>query len=250
MSNPNVIYGNYGDELAVSGTKTHELGQRMVMPNGDSYAYAQCSSTATLAKGLLVTGAAIAWAETANVATASTGAHTITVTLGATASVTVKDLFEDGVFWVYKSTSAGEHYRIRKSGTAAAGSALTLNTFNSEPCSSALSAATCQIKTNNFKYVLLAAAATAQVGAIAGATAASCAVSDYIWLKRRGEIPITCSDTIGVVGARAIVSSSTAGNVARWIAAADTTTNSDVVGTFQALVATKGDRGLIYLTLD
>jgi len=252
---PNIIYGQYGDELKVSSNKGGiTLGTRMVMPNGDEYVFAQCSSTATLAKGRLVTCAAIDWAETANVVTASTGAYTMAVTLGATAEVTHNE-YEDGTLWVYKGSASGTNgshgeWTIIKGNTPAlASETTTISLYQSNPCSSALSAATVQIKQNPYKGVLLTAAATAQVGHIAGVTAASCAASQYLWLQKKGEGVCIAGSAIAV-GELLIVSAASAGYCNRWTAGADTTTNSQVIGRANALVTTAGDYCLVDLALE
>ena len=251
MAFPNIIYGRYGDEKKVSGTKVLELGQRMQLPDGQIYAYAQCSSTAALAVSLVVTAKAVHFADSALLATASKGATTVVVTFGATAAAVPANLYEDGTLYAYKGAVApGLKYKIKSHGTAGAATALTVNLQAKDKVHVTMTASTVMLRENPFKYVLLSAGATAEVGIVAGVPAASCAVSDYIWLQRRGECLVKTAATIGVVGTPVVLAAGTAGNVSRWIAAADTSTNQGPIGTFVSSVTTAADYGLIYLTLD
>ncbi len=252
MSFPNIIYGNYGDEKIVSSTKVLELGQRMQLPNGSIYAYAQCSSTATLAVGLMTCGKELHFVDTALVATAATGSIAPVVTFGATAAAVTKDLYADGFLYTYKGTGGGMKYKVKSHGTAGAATALTVNLDPDDPITVTMTAATVMLRENPFKYVLLRAAASTSPNIFAGVPAASCAVSQYLWLQRRGETMLKISGTIGVAGDPVVISAATAGNGVRWLASADTASvgGNNVIGQFVSPVDTVADYALVYLTLD
>jgi len=95
MSFPNTISGRYGWEKVQTSTQKHKLGTEMVFVDGRKFRYVE-NGGSNITEGLLVASEAVVGNhdEDLAVATASTGATSITVTLGATAAA--KDLYAEG----------------------------------------------------------------------------------------------------------------------------------------------------------
>ena len=118
MSFPNTISGRYGWEKVQTSTQKHKLGTEMVFVDGRKFRYVE-NGGVNITEGLLVASEAVAGNhdEDLAVATASTGATSITVTLGATAAA--KDLYAEGYLFInipILATSASPHemYKIKE----------------------------------------------------------------------------------------------------------------------------------------
>ena len=131
MAFPNSIYGKYGWEKVQTSDQRHKLGTRMVFDDGRAFRYVEVGA-ADIAAGAVVQAAA----GVANhdmdlaIATASSGATAVTVTLGATAAT--KNQYKDGYIYINDGgTGEGHVYKI-KSNPAADGSATLALTLDEE----------------------------------------------------------------------------------------------------------------------
>ena len=99
MAFPSDVQGAYGYEKKETSAQKHALGTKMVFLDGREFRYAENGGSA-IAEGLLTASEAPAGNhdEDLAVASASAGATSITVTLGATAAA--KNLYAEGFLFL------------------------------------------------------------------------------------------------------------------------------------------------------
>jgi hypothetical protein len=218
---PNVIYGGYGDEKTTSSTKIGNLplGTLMVLPDGRKFRHARVSATAGIAGNVYQGNVGIQGSDGAYIKSVATvsgvtaGSLTPVVTAGATTGATVNQ-FADGWFAVAGSAGAGTGlvYKIKGNGSAAAGSSITINLYETDPIVTALAAATTTVglRENEYSSLTITTADTVGVGQVAGILPVPVSASYYCWVQRSGPALALTSGTL-IVGVPCCVSDGIAG---------------------------------------
>ena len=103
------IWGDYGDEKVTGTTQLHPLSTRMVLPDNRVYYYGQTDGAQT--SGAICQSAVGVANHDMDLAvnTASAGAKSLSITLGATAAT--EDQYKDG--YVYVNDGTGEAISTR-----------------------------------------------------------------------------------------------------------------------------------------
>jgi hypothetical protein len=242
MSFPNVIYGRYGDEkvTAASAIGGLPLGQKMILPDGREFALCKEGGTAGIAGNIYIQEAAVA--DHGNVAgsalqvavSADVGATTVVVTAGGTTVIGADEYASGYLNITAGSTSAavGHLYRI-KSNNAATKSVtctITLEPFDGIASALVASSTLVSLRVSPFKNLILKAAASTFVGAVAGVLPVAIPANYYGWVQRAGVATVLQAATATSIGNYVCCSSTDAGAVSTLLAAATTLYDHIVVG--------------------
>jgi hypothetical protein len=252
MSYPSVHYGSYGDEKVTSTSKINglPLGMKMELPDGRVFRHARVSATAMVV-GKLYQGVA-AVADTAYQKTLAVssgggvGSTTVVITAGGTTAVTT-DQFAEGEMIVASSAAAGSGhlYKVKSCSSAAAGSAITVTLYETDPIKVALAAGTTTVGLRESPYsnVLLTTADTVIAGK-PGVSCSSAAASSYVWLATKGDAPVNTAGTVLVDGEVCVASTAVAGAVAAVVASTAGITSAkagaNIVGRVRTVAAANG----------
>jgi len=221
MSFPNIIYGDFGDQRAVSTTRRESLvlGAIMKLPDGSEYRYSRLGAAAAV-PGRLYQGEAYA-AGTGNIksiaviaGSAQAGDYKMSITMSATGAM-VADQYRDGEVFVSAATAGGTGYtyRIKSCSSAAAGSTSVLTLYEPIVTTIAGGTATVGLRVSPFDNCLLKTADTVGVSSLAGVSCASAAASSYCWMMTKGQIGVLTDNTTLIVGTPCTASTTVAGAV-------------------------------------
>jgi len=192
----------------------------MILPDGRKFRHTKVSATAGVAgncyqQNALSVIAGTADADMINNMAASAmavGALKVYITLAGTAAV-AKDLFADGYMFVADSAGQGRTYKIKGCGSAAAGSSLTIDLYETDPIVTAVAASSSKIglRQNEYDNITITTADTVTVGPVAGILPVAASASFYCWAQRSGPVSALNDNTTLIVGEPVGVSAQLAG---------------------------------------
>lgn len=230
-SNPLVV-----DEASPS----HDLGAKLVTPDGRAFRYARAGSGAALVVGNLLQAEAEDTGEQ-NLAVSATAIGATQITTTTTVTVTANE-YAGGFVVVAITPGLGQTLKI-KSHPAATAAALTLDL--EDPVQTALTTDS-RIDLVPSLYAGVIQNPTSITGSVVGVACNNIAASNYGWIQTGG--PAAClADGTLTVGLPVVASNGTAGGVE---------TISDGANELLAIVgiamtaATTAEAGLVNLTLD
>ena len=194
------------DPFSQSATKLFPLGSKLEY--GDrKFRYAQIDSAVTSAGLTLENTAATAHHRDLTVAAASSGAKSITVTLGGTAATA--DYYNEGYIHINDAAGQGQLLRIKDHPAADASATLVLTLY--DPLKTAITTSSkADLIASNYKSINTAA--TTHVGVVVGVSTIAMTANYYGWIQTSGPCSVLTSGTL-VLGQAAVRSDSTAGAV-------------------------------------
>lgn len=212
MAFPSDVQGAYGYEKKETSAQKHALGTKMVFLDGREFRYAENGGTA-IAEGLLTASEAPAGNhdEDLAVASASAGATSITVTLGATAAA--KDLYAEGyLFLNLASTTPHEFYKIKSHAAADGSATLEAKLHDNDYLHTAIvnGTDTAGLIKNPYKDIVVAPAAVA--GRFVGVTVNNFTADYFGWIQTAG-LAVAKIDGTPAVGTLVGASSNHAGQL-------------------------------------
>ncbi len=196
------------DFYSVSTVQQHPLGFRYERSNGEVYRYAKVGGS-TISRGKIQTAPApkTNHHNMAVAAAAAVGDTSVTVTLGATA--TVANEYAEGFLVLNSATAGAFQVRIKDQPVAASGAAQTVQLYEPLPYALTTASSKANLVHNAWNGVIEAAVATTRA---AGVPEAGSTTGTFVWLKTVGVSPILADGTIAL-GATVAVSGSVAGGV-------------------------------------
>ena len=194
------------DPFSESATKLFPLGSKLEY--GDrKFRYAQIDSAVTSAGLTLENKLAIANHRDLEVAAASAGAKSITVTLGGGTEAAV-DYYNEGYIHINDAAGQGQLLKIKDHPQADASTTLVLTLY--DPLKTAITTSSkADLIASNYKSINTAS--TTHVGVIVGVSTIAMTANNYGWIQTSGPCSVLTSGTL-VLG-QAAVRSDTAGAV-------------------------------------
>ena len=248
MAFPNSIFGKYGWEKVQTSEQKHKLGTRMVFDDGRAFRYVETGGSDIAAGAIVQAAAGVANHDMdLAIATASSGATSITVTLGATAAT--KNQYKDGYIYINDgATGEGHVYKI-KSNPAADGSATLALTLDEEDgIVTALTNGThlAGLSINTYKDVVISPTTVTNV---AVGVAPRLLTADYYgWVQTWGEAAVLCN-AAGVLGEHVRVGGASTAGGFEDLDRDGSGENEQVIGVQMLIPSVATDYGLVFLTL-
>lgn len=199
MSFPNVIFGSYGDQFHHSSAAILPLGQKMMLPDGRQFIYAQAGATG-LDAGKLMQEPAVTSGHTKDLVVAAAvaaGGKTVTFT-NATTAITA-DMYAEGYMFVNDADGAGYNYKIESNLAESTGSGTgTVTLEEGEGVRIALTTSS-EIGLRKHRCDGVVVAPTTETGGVVGCTVRAVTADYYCWLQVKGECGVLTNGTV-VVG--------------------------------------------------
>ena len=229
------------DPFSESATKLFPLGSKLEY--GDrKFRYAQIDSAVTSAGLTLENKLAIANHRDLEVAAASAGAKSITVTLGGGTEAAV-DYYNEGYIHINDAAGQGQLLKIKDHPQADSEATLVLTLY--DPLKTAITTSSkADLIASNYKSINTAA--TTPVGVIVGVSTIAMTANYYGWVQTSGPCSVLTSGAV-VLGHAAVRSDTTAGA----IEADDTGSVAQNTQIGQVLVVNdEGDNSVINLNIE
>ncbi len=250
MGFPNVIYGKYGDEkvTAASAIGGLPLGTKMVLPDGREFAHAREAATAGVPGKVYIQEAIVAdhgnvagSALTVSVA-AAVGDTTVVITAGGTTVIATDEYAGGYLNMTAGSVGYGHLYRIKSNNSATLGVTCTVILEPTDGIAEALIAdsSLVSLRVSPFRDLVLKAANSTYVGAVAGVWPVAVSATHYGWIQRSGIASVLVAATACAAGSPVVCSSTQAGAVRDALAEATTMYEHFVIG--QCLAAVDNDK--------
>ena len=248
MSFPNEIYGKYGWEKMETSGQKHQLGTRMILPDGRVFRYAEIGA-ADIAGGAVVQAPAGVGAHDQDLTVAAVSAGSTTVTLSGTLTIT-KDQYKDGYMHINSGTGAGEVYRI-KSNTAVSSSNTVLTLDEEDGLATALTAGAgnCEVGLSYNPYSNVIISPTS-VSNVAVGVAPTLLTQDYYgWVQTWGPAAVL-ANAAGVLGEHVRVGGASTAGGTEDLDRDGSNENEQAIGV-QMLIAPSnaGDYALVFLQI-
>ena len=252
MSYPVVIHADHTTQAHRANTsdKRHNLGQRMVYPDGRRWAYGLCGGT-TLIVGDLIQGKAVVSGDYTDVVVdvaASVGATSLSLTPTTT---TAANYYNEGWIHVNKGTGVedGYTYKVKATGShavfaAEAGHVVQLDPDDPIRVALAVNAEVGLVP--NAYNGMIVAPGTTLTGRVIGVAQAPVTNAQYGWVQTWGMAAVN-SAASQVIGKRLIAILAAAGRVG---VEAETDGTGWIVGQAMSVPTTAGEYGAIFLTLE
>jgi hypothetical protein len=242
------FWGDYGSEKVTSTTEDlgHEIGTRMVLPDGRTFRYAFADGAAGAGTGVQ-SSAAVANHDMDLVVTAAAavGANSVSVTLGGTAAA--EDLYASGYLYVNDGPGEGHVYRIRQHDAIGSGGTGTINLADGDTIAVALTTdSLVGLVANPFMNVIPTPGG-AQTGRCVGYAATAAADNEYFWVQTRGESSLLVDGTL-VIFRPVRVSDGAAGAIEEY--SSQTDAEEQVVGFATNVLAVTTDYQFVNLTIE
>lgn len=248
MSFPNVVFGNYGDEFADHDTAQHELGTRLILPDGREFRYAKAGGSALV--GGTVQQSAVPGAnfdELAVAAAAAVGSQTVTVTTGATA--VTENQFAGGYLNVEDDAGEGRLYKIKSHPAAGTTASLVITLEDNQPIQEALTTnSTVGLTSSPFDGVIIQPSPCTAIAL--GVAVTDVTASQWGWLQTKGPASVLTNGTI-VIAQQVMCSDAVDGAVEdlTLTEGAPNTIDDLIVGRVME-VAADTEHSLVWLTID
>jgi len=239
------IWGDYGDEKVTGTTQLHPLSTRMVLPDNRVYYYGQTDGAQT--SGAICQSAVGVANHDMDLAvnTASAGAKSLSITLGATAAT--EDQYKDGYVYVNDGTGEGHLYKIRQHDAISSGAAGTFNLYDGDTIATAFAAAALVgLVKNPYKdFIVYPTTAT---GHAVGVVPTDFDDDDFGWVQTWGPAAVLC-DVAFVIGNHVRVSDNTAGS-GEPLDRDGTHENEETIGVASLIAPATTDYGYVNLTIN
>jgi|TARA_Y100000310_G_scaffold75945_1_gene72370 hypothetical protein len=248
MSFPNTVYGKPGFEKVQTSGQKHKIGTRMSFDDGRAFRYVEVGGS-DIAAGAVVQAAAGIGNHDMDLAitTAASGASSVTVTLGGTASTA--NQYKDG--WLYindGTTGEGHVYKIKSNAAGDSGGTCVLTLEEDDTLVTALTNGThlAGLAVNTYSNVIIS---PTTVTNMAIGVAPRLLTTDYYgWIQTWGEAAVL-ANAAGVIGQHVRVGGASTAGGTEDMDFDGSGENEQLLGVQMLIASAATDYAFVYLTI-